>query len=135
MTDDGTLSVAIVGSGVISATTTPGAIAAPPAAADHRRRRPRPGGATTARRPGSRTAPDRRPPTFGSLDRGARGRTRRPRRHLHAERHRTRELAEEALAAGTHVVIEKPLDASLPAARRLAALATAAEATRAGRAR
>lgn len=37
-------------------------------------------------------------------------------------------IAEEALAAGLHVVIEKPLDASLPAARRLAALAAEAEA-------
>jgi UDP-N-acetyl-2-amino-2-deoxyglucuronate dehydrogenase len=33
------------------------------------------------------------------------------------------DLASEALAAGLHVVIEKPLDASLPAARRLAQLA------------
>ena len=37
-------------------------------------------------------------------------------------------LTEEALAAGVHVVIEKPLDASLPAARHLATLAAAAEA-------
>jgi UDP-N-acetyl-2-amino-2-deoxyglucuronate dehydrogenase len=35
-------------------------------------------------------------------------------------------LAEEALAAGKHAVIEKPADAALPAARRLAALAEAA---------
>jgi predicted dehydrogenase len=38
------------------------------------------------------------------------------------------ELAEIALAAGAHVVIEKPLDASLPAARRLASVAATAEA-------
>lgn len=36
------------------------------------------------------------------------------------------QLAEEALAAGTHVVIEKPLDVSLPRARRIAELAEAA---------
>jgi UDP-N-acetyl-2-amino-2-deoxyglucuronate dehydrogenase len=35
-------------------------------------------------------------------------------------------VAEEALGAGCHVVVEKPLDASLAAARRLANLATAA---------
>jgi UDP-N-acetyl-2-amino-2-deoxyglucuronate dehydrogenase len=37
-------------------------------------------------------------------------------------------LADQALAAGRHVVVEKPLDASLSAARRLARLASAAEA-------
>jgi predicted dehydrogenase len=37
-------------------------------------------------------------------------------------------VAEEALAAGTHVVVEKPLDTSLDRARRLADLAIAAEA-------
>ncbi|MCU1550228.1 MAG: bplA [Glaciihabitans sp.] len=36
-------------------------------------------------------------------------------------------LAEEALAADKHVLIEKPLDVSLPRARRIAALADAAE--------
>jgi UDP-N-acetyl-2-amino-2-deoxyglucuronate dehydrogenase len=36
-------------------------------------------------------------------------------------------LAEEALAAGCHVVIEKPLDVALPRARRIAELAAAAE--------
>jgi UDP-N-acetyl-2-amino-2-deoxyglucuronate dehydrogenase len=36
-------------------------------------------------------------------------------------------LAETALAAGAHVVVEKPIDASLPAARRLARLAAEAE--------
>lgn len=36
------------------------------------------------------------------------------------------QLAEEALAAGTHVVIEKPLDVSLERARRIAELAAAA---------
>jgi UDP-N-acetyl-2-amino-2-deoxyglucuronate dehydrogenase len=36
-------------------------------------------------------------------------------------------LAEEALAAGCHVLIEKPLDVSLPRARRIAELAEAAE--------
>ena len=36
-------------------------------------------------------------------------------------------LAEEALAAGCHVIIEKPLDVSLPRARRIAELAAAAE--------
>jgi UDP-N-acetyl-2-amino-2-deoxyglucuronate dehydrogenase len=36
-------------------------------------------------------------------------------------------LAEEALSAGCHVVIEKPLDVSLPRARRIAELAAAAE--------
>jgi UDP-N-acetyl-2-amino-2-deoxyglucuronate dehydrogenase len=36
-------------------------------------------------------------------------------------------LAEEALAAGCHVVIEKPLDVALPRARRIAELASAAE--------
>jgi UDP-N-acetyl-2-amino-2-deoxyglucuronate dehydrogenase len=35
-------------------------------------------------------------------------------------------LAEEALAAGCHVIIEKPLDVSLPRARRIAELASAA---------
>jgi predicted dehydrogenase len=43
---------------------------------------------------------------------------------LHAD------AAEAALAAGTHVLVEKPLDASLPKARRLAA--TAADAARRG---
>ncbi|WP_238424055.1 Gfo/Idh/MocA family protein [Micromonospora parastrephiae] len=38
------------------------------------------------------------------------------------------DLAEEALAAGVHVLVEKPLDASLPAARRIARVATDAEA-------
>ncbi|MET0805702.1 MAG: Gfo/Idh/MocA family oxidoreductase [Lacisediminihabitans sp.] len=38
------------------------------------------------------------------------------------------QLAEEALAGGSHVVIEKPLDVSLPRARRLLALAEEAEA-------
>lgn len=37
------------------------------------------------------------------------------------------QLAEEALAAGTHVVIEKPLDVSLERARHFATLASAAE--------
>jgi UDP-N-acetyl-2-amino-2-deoxyglucuronate dehydrogenase len=36
-------------------------------------------------------------------------------------------LAEEALAAGCHVIIEKPLDVALPRARRIAELAAAAE--------
>jgi predicted dehydrogenase len=36
-------------------------------------------------------------------------------------------VVEEALAAGRHVVLEKPLDATLPGARRLARLAAAAE--------
>ncbi|GII23794.1 Gfo/Idh/MocA family protein [Planosporangium mesophilum] len=36
-------------------------------------------------------------------------------------------VVEEALAAGRHVVLEKPLDATLPSARRLARLAAAAE--------
>jgi len=36
-------------------------------------------------------------------------------------------LAEEALAGGAHVVIEKPLDVSLPRARRIAELAAEAE--------
>lgn len=36
-------------------------------------------------------------------------------------------LAEEALAAGAHVVIEKPLDVSLPRSRRIAELADEAE--------
>jgi predicted dehydrogenase len=36
------------------------------------------------------------------------------------------DIAEEALSAGRHVVVEKPLDAGLPAARRLAAAATSA---------
>ncbi|MCI4066253.1 Gfo/Idh/MocA family oxidoreductase [Micromonospora sp. R77] len=38
------------------------------------------------------------------------------------------DLAAEALAAGAHVLIEKPLDASLPAARRIADVAARAEA-------
>lgn len=38
------------------------------------------------------------------------------------------DLAEEALAAGAHVLVEKPLDASLPAARRIARAAADAEA-------
>lgn len=37
------------------------------------------------------------------------------------------QLAEEALAAGKHVVIEKPLDVTLPRARRIAELAADAE--------
>ncbi|GGF19550.1 Gfo/Idh/MocA family oxidoreductase [Subtercola lobariae] len=37
-------------------------------------------------------------------------------------------LAEEALASGAHVVIEKPLDVSMPRARRIAELAAEAEA-------
>ena len=37
------------------------------------------------------------------------------------------QLAEEALAAGAHVVIEKPLDVTLPRARRIATLAAEAE--------
>lgn len=37
------------------------------------------------------------------------------------------QLAEEALAADTHVVIEKPLDVTLPRARRIAELAAEAE--------
>ena len=36
-------------------------------------------------------------------------------------------LAEEALVAGCHVIIEKPLDVALPRARRIAELAAAAE--------
>ncbi|MEU3456766.1 Gfo/Idh/MocA family oxidoreductase [Micromonospora sp. NPDC006766] len=42
---------------------------------------------------------------------------------LHAE------LAEQALAAGVHVLVEKPLDASLPAARRIAQAAAHVEAS------
>lgn len=37
------------------------------------------------------------------------------------------DLAEQALSTGAHVVIEKPLDTDLPRARRIAALADAAE--------
>jgi predicted dehydrogenase len=39
------------------------------------------------------------------------------------------DLAEEALAAGVHLVIEKPLDSSLEAARRIAAAADASDRT------
>jgi UDP-N-acetyl-2-amino-2-deoxyglucuronate dehydrogenase len=38
------------------------------------------------------------------------------------------QLAEEALAAGAHIVIEKPLDVTVPRAKRIAALADEAEA-------